>query len=189
MVAIHQELRIVKKTKFGVVAVAALMAVAASGSVSAIEIVEGACNVSDVTNGGTNATSCFGVFDDANFNQADIDELYGVGYSLLGKSDSAGSGVTVSGNTWSAPALSGYSSFIVGLKQATSWATYYFSPVNTTGGTWSTSGWTFIGEPAGGLSHLSVYVKGTAVPEPGTLALIGMGLLGLAASARRKLRR
>ncbi|HKE94507.1 MAG TPA: PEP-CTERM sorting domain-containing protein [Povalibacter sp.] len=43
----------------------------------------------------------------------------------------------------------------------------------------------------GGLSHASLYGRGspTSVPEPGTLALLGVGVLGAAAFRRRRLTR
>jgi hypothetical protein len=48
----------------------------------------------------------------------------------------------------------------------------YFTPDNASG------------RPAG-LSHLSFYDTGGSVPEPGTLALLSLGLLGLGAARRR----
>lgn len=181
------------KVKATLLATATLMALGASGTASAIEIIQnvGGCLVTDVTNGGVSANSCEGLFTGSGGGQnVDLDDilgLYGSGFSLLGKSTESGP-VSTLGNTWSASGLDGYSEFVVALKQATYWGSYYFTPANGWSGTWSTSGWA-IGQPAGGLSHLDVYVRGPVrVPEPGTLALLGMGLLGLAASARRKKR-
>lgn len=38
----------------------------------------------------------------------------------------------------------------------------------------------------GGISHVSIYGKTTSAPEPATLILLGMGLLGIAGIRRRK---
>lgn len=177
--------------KLANLAAAMLMALGASGTASAISVVQdvGGCLITDVKNGGVNATSCEGLFTGSgggqNVDLNDILELYGEGFSLLGKSDESGP-VSTLGNTWSASGLDGYSEFVVALKQATYWGSYYFTPANGWSGTWRTSGWA-IGQPAGGLSHLDVYVRrAVQVPEPGTLALVGLGLIALATSVRRK---
>jgi len=39
--------------------------------------------------------------------------------------------------------------------------------------------------PAGGCSFFSLTIRQTAVPEPGTIALLGLGLLGLGVTRRR----
>ena len=183
-----------KRLNAGVLVVSALLAATVSGSASAVVIIQnlGGCQTTDVRNAGVEATSCQGLFTGSGGGQnVDLDKInayFGDGFSLLGKSDQGGSGVTidVGEGTWSAPNLADYGEFVVGLKQSTYWAGYYFDSVHGTGGTWSTSGWN-IGQPAGGISHLDVYVRGTtAVPEPGSLALLAMGLLGLGAAARRK---
>jgi hypothetical protein len=177
--------------KRSLLAVVAGLAMGASATASAITIV-GGCSTSDVTNGGFAADSCQGLFTgsggDQNYDLDAIIDYFGGGYTQLGKSDDGFGNVTAGAGTWSATGLGGYTDFVVALKQATYWAGYSFNSVHGTTGTWSTAGWA-IGQPAGGLSHLGVYARGTSqVPEPGTLALLGMGLLGMAASMRRKAR-
>lgn len=66
-----------------------------------------------------------------------------------------------------------------GSNDPDNWFVYEINP-NTSQGTWAYSG------SGDGLSNISVYGKNpVAVPEPGTLALLGLGVFGLALSRRK----
>ncbi len=73
--------------------------------------------------------------------------------------------------------------FVVAVKGATRFSLYYFAgnsgPLNLTGVMDGVS-------QQNGVSHVTVYGGEMIVPEPGTMLLIGTGLLGMAALRRRE---
>ena len=99
--------------------------------------------------------------------------------------------------TWSFTNLAAYDSYVIVLKDGATapdgvnWSAYLLDSSlfnSTAGSTWS-GDWTYgIGltsiAPAE-LSHLSVYGKLSSVPEPGMVALLAIGLLGMVAARRR----
>jgi len=110
---------------------------------------------------------------------------------------SAGAGLsfTQSGNTgtWSfnSSLWSQYANLAIGFKFGTGgrpdeWFVYTLQDLVSSGN------WQFynMGGRGGGLSHLVLYANGDrTVPEPGTLGLLGIGLAGIAAGARRRRRK
>ena len=81
---------------------------------------------------------------------------------------------------------------VAGLKGANKYALWYFPSISVdttaTSGMWEIS-FTNQGGNNPDLSHLTLFARdgiGVTVPEPTTLGLLGLGLLGLAAARRRR---
>ncbi len=73
--------------------------------------------------------------------------------------------------------------FVMAVKGATSFSLYYFAGNS---GTIDLTGVMAGVSPGNGVSHTTIYGGEIVVPEPGTMLLIGTGLLGMAALRRRE---
>lgn len=144
------------------------------------------CSVSDVKIEGVSAVSCAGIF------SGNVNSLEDVN-TALSSSYTDYSNLLVTENTFSFSNI--YSNEIeIVLKQNTSWAVYRFdlnSLNNVDGvwnGTWSTTGIQWDGnsrasgcQGCGELSHAAIAGNISEVPVPGTLSLLGLGLVALGA--------
>jgi hypothetical protein len=109
--------------------------------------------------------------------------LLGIGSGAFTQSGANGT-FSFNANLWDT-----WSNIAVGFKFGTGnrpdeWFVFLLNP-SVSSGTWQ---FVNVFNRGGGLSHVRLYgtAGGTSVPEPGTLALLGLGLIGTVLVSRRK---
>jgi hypothetical protein len=184
------------KSKTHVLALLAVIGLSGLGSQQALAIsMLGSCDVNDVTSSTEGAAdACYGLVagnistGGANFYENLIPDTAFGGAFAGNNWNVVAVDFDLADHEWSG-ALAGYSELIIVLKQSTLWGAWYFD-VSSNAGTWSTA-WDFLNGndgQGGGLSHGFALGRGTVtnVPEPGTLALFGLGMLGFGLARRRR---
>ena len=120
-----------------------------------------------------------------------------IGLSITGDGDL----LPASSGTWSYdPSLFAAEAFVIVIKAASrpGWAAWLFEGPDAASdaGSWliawvanggSCTGIESVGNCAD-ISHFSIYAKNASVPEPGTIALFGLGLIGFGLARRRKIK-
>jgi hypothetical protein len=175
---------------------AALIALAAgllAGTANAVPVLCEDATVNHMYVDSAQVSSCLGAgTGNVNGNPATDDFLTGEGSGLglvgIGLASYTQSGTTgtfsFSSSLWDT-----WSEIAIGFKFGTGnnpdeWFVYALNPLISSGS------WQFVNVfgRGGGLSHIQLYGTpgGTSVPEPGTLALLGIGMLAAGVARRRK---